>query len=54
MCYEFSNWFERARARELQRVREKLDAAKRAAAKAPAPQPEPKHEEVKEPEKVPA
>src|SRR5437867_6334600 len=54
MCYEFSNWFERARAKELQRAREKLDAAKRAAADTPAPQPERKHEDVKEPEKMPA
>ena len=54
MCYEFGNWFEKARAKELQRAREKMDTAKQQTAPDVPKEPERKRPEVKEPEKVPA
>lgn len=54
MCYEFTSWFQLSRAKELQRAREKADAEKRAPASAPARAPKPDHQDVKEPEKMPA
>jgi hypothetical protein len=54
MCYEFSGWFGKVRARELQKAREKTDAAKRTTREAPARQPERTEPKVNEPEKIPA
>ena len=54
MCYEFSNWFEKARAKELHRAREKIDTAKQPSAPEVPAESERKRPEVKEPEKVPA
>jgi hypothetical protein len=54
MCYEFSHWFERARAKELHKAREKMDTQQRASPPAPAREPERAREEVKETEKTPA
>jgi hypothetical protein len=54
MCYEFTNWFQSARVKELQHAREKADAEKRAAASAPVRAPEHGRQDVKEPEKMPA
>ena len=55
MCYEFSNWFEKARAKELHKAREKLDQASRTPAPEPAvPAPASKRPQVNETEKAPA
>jgi hypothetical protein len=55
MCYEFSSWHWKARAKELHKAQVKANAEERkiAAAK-PAEQTERKRPEVKETEKVPA
>jgi hypothetical protein len=55
MCYEFSSWFEKARAKELRKAREKMEVTReRTYPEAPVTAPEPKEPQVKEPEKVPA
>jgi hypothetical protein len=54
MCYEFSSWYWKARAKELHRAREQPGDAKRAPAEAAPRAPERAPETVKEPEKMPA
>jgi len=53
MCYELGNWFDRVRAKELHKAREKVDEAKRSSNE-PARQPSRPREDVKVPEKTPA
>jgi hypothetical protein len=55
MCYEFSSWFEKARAKELHKAREKMDTAKQQTVpETPVSTPEQKRPQVKEADKVPA
>jgi hypothetical protein len=53
MCYEYSGWFDKARAKELRKAQDKLDAAKKSAQETPVKEAEPAPE-VREPERVPA
>jgi len=52
MCYEYGNWFRKARAQPAQKARETRDEAK--PARAPAPQPDKRAEAPREREKTPA
>jgi hypothetical protein len=54
MCYEFSHWFDKARAREMHKARARQDAARRVAPAQQPREPQPVREVVKEPEKTPA
>ena len=54
MCYEFGNWFLKARAKELQKAREKMDAPKEASPAPPVADTAPTRPPVKEEDKVPA
>ena len=52
MCYEYSGWFDKARAKELRKAQDKLDAATKILQE--TPRKEERAPEVREPEKVPA
>jgi hypothetical protein len=55
MCYGYSSWFEKARAKELRKAQEKIDAmSKEHASSAPAPQSKEPAKTVEEREKIPA
>jgi len=55
MCYGYSSFFERARAKELRRAQEKIDAlSKERASETPAAQPKAPAKPAEEHEKVPA
>lgn len=52
MCYEYSGWFDKARAKELRKAQDKLDAATKSPQE--TPHKEERAPEGREPEKVPA
>jgi hypothetical protein len=54
MCYEFSSWHWKARAKELHKAQVKTSASEQKSAPRPVKEPERKRPEVKEPEKTPA
>jgi len=55
MCYGYSNWFEKARAKELRKTQEKIDALnKEHASPAPAAQSKEAAKTAGEREKIPA
>jgi len=55
MCYEFSNWFQKARAKELHRARQSMDRVKDQSPKPPpAKEPTARPAEAAPREKVPA
>ena len=55
MCYGYSSWFEKARAKELRKTQEKIDALnKERASSAPATQSKEPAKIVEEREKIPA
>jgi len=55
MCYGYSSWFEKARAKELRKAQERIDALnKRTAEPAPAMQSKEPAKPVEERKKVPA
>jgi len=55
MCYGYSSWFEKARAKELRKAQEKIDALnKEHTSPAPAAQSKEPAKTVEEGEKVPA
>ena len=60
MCYEYSGWFDKLRARELRKARENIDALNKRPAAAPASAVKPteavtpKTTPESSPEKVPA
>jgi len=55
MCYGYSSWFEKARAKELRKAQENIDALnKERPSSAPAPQPKEPAKTVEEREKIPA
>jgi len=55
MCYGYSSWFEKARAKELRKAQEKIDALnKEQLSPAPAAQAKEPVKTVEEREKVPA
>ena len=55
MCYGYSSFFERARAKELRKAQEKIDALnKERAAETPAEKPKAPVKPAEEREKVPA
>ena len=55
MCYGYSSWFEKARAKELRKTQEKIDAlSKDRASSAPATQSTEPAKTVEEREKIPA
>jgi len=53
MCYEFSSWHWKARAKELHKAQVKAEEQKRAPAK-PVEETRRERPEVREPDKVPA
>ena len=53
MCYEYSGWFDKTRAKELRKAQDKLDAATKSAQETPVKEAE-RAPEVRVPEKVPA
>ena len=55
MCYGYSSWFEKARAKELRKTQEKIDAlSKERASSAPAAHSMEPAKTVEEREKIPA
>jgi len=54
MCYEFSNWFLKARAKEIHKARETPGPVRSAPVDASASQSEAPRPQTTEPEKVPA
>jgi hypothetical protein len=55
MCYEFSSWHRKARAKELHKAQVKAGAeGRKEAPMKPVEETQPKRPEVKEPDKVPA
>ena len=55
MCYEFSNWFQKARAKEFHRARQSMDRVKeQKPAQSPAQEPAARPAEAATREKVPA
>jgi hypothetical protein len=53
MCYEYSGWFDKVRAKELRKAQDKLDAATKGAQETSVKEAE-RAPEVRVPEKVPA
>ena len=53
MCYEYSGWFEKVRAKQLRKTQQEIDAMNKQGARAPAKTPEPA-KPVEERDKVPA
>ena len=54
MCYEYSGWFEKVRAKQLRKAQQDIDALNKKAAPAPAVKEAQESKPAEEREKVPA
>jgi hypothetical protein len=54
MCYEYSGWFEKVRAKQLRKTQQDIDALNKQVTPAPAPKTPGPAKPVEERDKVPA